>query len=139
MRRRAFSLLEVLMVIVILGILAAFVVPQFMNVQGRAEEDVARQNVEGGFGGAIDLYRVHMGTYPEELIMLVEAPEDEELAKTWSGPYLEEQDLQDPWGSEYQYAAGEDAEENPGKYDLSSAGRDQEFGTEDDITNWTEE
>jgi general secretion pathway protein G len=79
-----------------------------------------------------------MDEYPEELRMLVEEPEDEEMAKKWRGPYLEEKNLLDPWGQEFYYAANEDAEENPGKYDLGSNGPDEEWGTEDDIRNWQE-
>jgi general secretion pathway protein G len=141
-RNRAFTLLEVLMVVVIIGLLAAFVAPNFFGAGERAKRDLAQATVDRGLNGALDLYRTHMGSYPltEDggLQLLLEPPDDEELAENWSGPYLKSaKELQDPWGNEWIY-------ENPGEYnetsyDLSSAGKDGEDGTEDDITNWVQE
>ncbi len=140
-RKRAFTLLEVLMVVVIIGLLAAFVGPQFFSAGDRAREDLAQAAVTSGLGGALDLYRVHMGTFPLSdeggLQLLMEPPEDEELAEKWDGPYLKKAtDLQDPWGVEWIYVYPGDINEN--SYDLSSAGPDKEPDTEDDIKNWQE-
>ncbi len=137
--RRAFTLLEVLMVIVIIGILAAIVVPQFFGADQGAREDLTRAAIKSGFNGALDLYRMHMGEYPKSsdngLMALVEAPDDEEARAKWRGPYIKnESDLKDAWKHDYNY-------ESPGQYneegfDLSSPGRDGVEGTDDDITNW---
>lgn len=135
-RKRAFTLLEVLMVVVIIGLLAAFVAPQLFGVSEGAKIDLARSAVESGLGGALDLYRAAMGTYPPSddggLKLLLEPPHDEELAKKWRGPYLDAKKLKDPWGKEWIY-------ECPGKYneksyDLSSGGSTD--SADDDITNW---
>ncbi len=139
--KRAFTLLEVLMVVVILGLLAAFVVPNFFGAQRRAEEDLASAAVTGSIPSALKMYRMHMGRYPGEddgnLMALVEKPEDEEEAEKWAGPYIEDaEQLKDPWGHEYVY-------EYPGTYnedgfDLYSIGPDGSEGTDDDIKNWEE-
>jgi general secretion pathway protein G len=135
---RAFTLLEVLMVVVIIGLLAAFVAPNFFGAGDRAKHDLAQATVDSGFANALDVYRAAMGDYPRTdeggLKLLLEAPQDEKLAKKWAGPYLKVKDLTDPWGHEYIY-------QYPGKYndkgyDLSSPGRDGQEGTEDDIVNW---
>jgi len=136
--RRAFTLLEVLMVVVIIGLLAAFVAPQFFGAGEKAKVQLAQATVDSGFANALDVYRAHMGDYPRSddggLKLLLEPPQDEKLAKKWAGPYLKAKDLMDPWGNEYIY-------QYPGKYnekgyDLSSPGRDGQEGTDDDIVNW---
>ncbi len=133
--RRAFTLLEVLMVIIIIGILAALVVPNFINVGEDAKIKLTRSMIESGLNGALDLFRLHMGRYPESLDELVNKPEDEEEAEKWAGPYIDDiKKLKDAWGRELRYEYP--GTYNEGKYDLSSAGPDGEFGTEDDITNW---
>jgi general secretion pathway protein G len=138
-RVRAFTLLEVLMVVVIIGLLAAFVAPQFFKAGDRARIDLAQAAVTSGMNGALDLYKAHVGRYPQSdeggLQLLLEEPEDEELAEKWSGPYLKRaQDLLDPWQNEWIYECP--GEYNEGSYDLSSAGQDGESGTDDDIKNW---
>jgi general secretion pathway protein G len=136
--RRAFTLLEVLMVVVIIGILAALVVPNFFGAQEGAKEDLTRALVDSGVNGTLDMYRMHMGRYPttdEGLAALIEEPDDEELAEKWRGPYLKEgAKLQDAWGHDLIYESPGQYNENT--YDLSSPGKDGQEGTEDDITNW---
>lgn len=138
LRRRAFTLLEVLMVVVIIGILAALVVPNFFGAQEGAKEDLTRALVDSGVNGTLDMYRMHMGRYPttdEGLAALIEEPDDEELAEKWRGPYLKEgAKLQDAWGNDLIYESPGQYNENT--YDLSSPGKDAQEGTEDDITNW---
>lgn len=137
-RRRAFTLLEVLMVIVIIGILVAFIAPQFGGVEAGAKRSLAEAAVESGLGNSLELYKMSMKTYPEELEMLMVEPEDEELARTWDGPYLKAMDnLKDPWDNDwyYQYPG----EENEDGFDLGSNGPDGEWGTDDDITNWSDQ
>ncbi|MFQ5804875.1 MAG: type II secretion system major pseudopilin GspG [Phycisphaerae bacterium] len=138
LRRRAFTLLEVLMVVVIIGILAALVVPNFFGAQEGAKIDLTRALIESGVNGTLDMYRMHMGGYPdtdEGLAALVDPPDDEELAEKWRGPYVKDgSKIKDAWGHDLIY-------ESPGQYnedwyDLSSMGPDGQEGTDDDITNW---
>lgn len=138
-RVRAFTLLEVLMVVIIIGLLAAFVVPNFFGAGEQVKVDLTKAKIDSGLGGALKLYRAHMGRYPSEedggLKALMEKPDDEEAAKNWHGPYIEkENDLKDAWGKDLIY-------QSPGQYntegfDLSSPGKDGQEGTDDDITNW---
>ncbi|MEW6250315.1 MAG: type II secretion system major pseudopilin GspG [Planctomycetota bacterium] len=137
--RRAFTLLEVLMVVVIIGLLAAFVAPQFFGAGDRAKKDLARAAVDSGLSGTLDLYKVHMGEYPTSdgggLKLLLERPDDEEQAKKWEGPYLKKAaNLKDPWEHDWLYECP--GRVNTTSYDLGSAGPDGQEGTEDDITNY---
>ncbi len=135
-RRRGFSLLEVLMVVVILGILAALVAPRFFGVGEQVKVDAANAAVTGSLATTLDTYRATMGAYPDELVMLVQGPEDEELQKKWREPLLQSKDMQDPWGNDWYYEYP--GENNENTYDLGSNGPDGEWGTDDDITNWEE-
>ena len=137
-KRAAFTLLEVLMVVAIIGLLAAFVVPNLFSAREGARIDLTQALITSGLNGALDRYRLDMGNYPgknDGLMALVEPPDDKDLAKKWRGPYLKSaKDLKDAWGNDLVY-------EFPGRYnengyDLSSAGPDGEEGTDDDITNW---
>ena len=136
--RRAFTLLEVLMVVVIIGILAALVVPNLFGTLEGARIDTTRSTVESGFAGALDLYKMHMDHYPttdEGLAALMEMPEDDELAEKWRGPYLKEgAKLQDAWGNEFIYESPGNVNER--SYDLSSPGPNGQEDDDDDITNW---
>lgn len=144
-RRSGFTLFEVLLVIAILALLAAFVVPEFLNIQNQAEIDLAKTAVgrTGAIAKQLKFYRIAMGKYPEGeegLRNLIERPEEdedlEEGKSKWAGPYIEDaESLKDPWGNEYNYRfPGENNDED--SYDLWSWGPDGEDGTDDDIVNW---
>jgi general secretion pathway protein G len=139
--RKAFTLLEVMMVVVIIGLLAAFIVPKLFSTQGKAERDLMQATVDRGLNGALDLYHLAMGRYPRQedggLMALVDKPDDEQEAKKWGGPYLKADQLKDSWGTDFVYECP--GRFNPDSYDLSSAGPDKQAGTEDDITNWKKE
>ncbi len=131
--QRAFTLVEMLLVVTIIGILAALVVPKIMGRSEQARMTAARADLSG-IKTALDAFEVDNGFYPKGkngLSSLVQAPSD---VKNWHGPYLDRVPS-DPWGNNYIY-------EYPGKrntssYDLMSAGPDGKEGNEDDIGNWT--
>ena len=135
--RRGFTLLEILLVVGLLALLAAFVVPALTAQSDRAKVNLAKAAIgpNGPLSQSINLFRVNTGVYPEELKYLLEKPSDDETAKKWTGPYIEnESGLKDPWDHEFQYNAH--GQHNEGKYDLWSWGPDGKDGTDDDIVNW---
>lgn len=137
-RRRGFTLIEVLLVLAILGVIAAMVVPQLLGRQKKANIDAARLSITG-LEQALDLYAVdHNGEYPttgEGLESLLVAPNNDEK---WNGPYLKDAGAipVDPWGRPLQYEYPGQHHAQGSKPDISSGGPDKAFGTPDDITNW---
>jgi general secretion pathway protein G len=133
--RHAFTLLEVLMVIVILGVLAALIVPQFTGTRERAMTDTAKIQI-AGLDSDLERFKIHCGRFPtsdEGLAALLEKPDDEGIAEKWAGPYLKKAP-KDPWGHDLIYVCPGEVNENG--YDLSSAGPNGQEGDDDDITNW---
>ena len=131
--RAGFTLIELLLVLVILGVLAAIVVPKFSGRTEQARRTAAVSQIST-FGTALDAYEVDMGSYPQGrtgLNSLLQAPRD---ATSWRGPYMQKEIPLDPWGSAYLYECP--GKNNPSGYDLSSMGPDARAGTDDDITNW---
>lgn len=133
-RRRGFTLVEMILVLVILATLAAIVIPKFTGRSEQARDAAARTQM-ASISTALDAFEVDMGYYPttsDGLALLLEPPQN---ATSWKGPYLKQVVPNDPWGFPYVY-------EFPGKnntrgYDLISGGPDGKTGTPDDITNWT--
>ncbi|MDO8314890.1 MAG: type II secretion system major pseudopilin GspG [Rugosibacter sp.] len=133
-RVAGFTLLELLVVMVIIGMLASFVAPKFFAQIGKSQTKTARAQIDA-LEKSLDQYRLDTGHYPtteQGLAALNERPAGE--AK-WSGPYLKKSVPMDPWSHAYIY-------KNPGEhseYDLLSYGKDgQPGGTDEaeDITNW---
>ncbi len=131
-----FTLVEILVVMVILGMLFGLVGPRVIDYLSRAKADVARIQLEN-IATALDLYRLDVGRYPsqeEGLRALVEEPTG---VKRWTGPYLKDRTMPlDPWDRDYLYAI---PGSHDGSFDLSSLGSDGVEGGEDeaaDITNW---
>lgn len=138
-RRRAqaengFTLLELLVVMVIIGLLAGYVAPKYFSQVGKSELKAAQAQIDA-IEKALDQYRLDIGRYPateQGLVALVTRPGNE---LRWQGPYLKKAVPPDPWGRPYIY-------KNPGErseFDLYSQGKDgQPGGTGDaaDITNW---
>jgi general secretion pathway protein G len=123
-RAAGFTLLELLVVIVIIGLLAAYVGPKYFSQLGKSQVTIARAQIEA-FEKALDTYRLDVGRYPtseEGLSALMSAPPA--VAAKWNGPYLKKGIPQDPWGHPYQYRAPG----AKGEYEIVSAGRDGQPG-----------
>lgn len=132
MKKRGFTLIEIMLVVIILGVLAAMVVPRLAGRSEEARKSIAKTDIESNIPLALDLYEVDTGSFPDSLDALREAPAGEE---NWKGPYLKKKPV-DPWGRPYAYKyPGEHNEKN---YDLSSLGKDSVEGGDDDIVNWDE-
>jgi general secretion pathway protein G len=129
---KGFTLIEILLVVVILGILSGMIIPRLV---GRAEQTrvkVARTDIEAGLAEVLDLYELDTGTYPSTLQDLVTKPSS---ARNWNGPYIKKKELpKDPWGNAYVYRFP--GHNNPDGYDLLSGGPDGAEGGNDDIANW---
>lgn len=130
MNKKGFTLIEIMLVVIILGVLAAMVVPRLTGRSDEARRSVAKTDIESNLALALDLYETDTGTFPSTLDDLLSAPSD---VTSWRGPYLKKKPL-DPWGKSYLYKYPGDHNED--SYDLYSAGRDGTEGTQDDITNW---
>ncbi len=133
-RSLGFTLLELLVVMVIIGLLAGYVGPRFFSQIGKSEVQTAKAQMDA-LGKALDQYRVDVGRYPtteQGLQVLTTAPPGE---TRWQGPYLKKAVPPDPWGQPYQYRQpGEH-----GEYDILSLGADRQPGGEGqnaDIGNW---
>ena len=122
--KRGFTLLELLVVIVIIGLLAAYVGPKYFSQLGKSEVTVAKAQMES-FEKSLDHYRLDVGRYPtteEGLQALTTAPAT--AAGKWNGPYLKKGVPLDPWGNVYAYRApGARAE-----YEIVSLGKDGQPG-----------
>ena len=128
--KRGFTLVEIMLVVVIIGILAALVIPKIAGNTERARVTAAQADINGGIKSALGQYEVDIGFYPKSLNDLLVAPAN---AKNWHGPYLDKLPV-DPWGNPYVYYFP--GKHNPNGYDLLSIGPDQKEGTEDDVGNW---
>ncbi len=137
-RRHAFTLLELMIVLVILVLLFAMVGPRLLGSQKKADIKAAKTQI-GNLEAALELYAVDMRTFPsteDGLQALLEPPSDERAARKWDGPYLDDDALPlDPWdsGYEYEYPPSNNKRDFP---DIWSLGPDGEADTDDDIVNW---
>jgi general secretion pathway protein G len=128
-RTRAFTLVEILLVIVIIGVLAGMLVARLSGRTQEAKITRAQADVAGQLSLALDLFEQDTGRYPTEEEGLAALVDDPGL-ESWKGPYLKGRLKPDPWGNPYIYRLDS---EHPGMYVLSSAGPDGQSGNEDDI------
>ena len=137
--KKGFTLVEILLVVIIIGVLAAMVIP---NIAGRGEEArraAAKADIEANLSASLDMYEVDNGRYPtteQGLKALVTKPTTAPIPPRWKSSYLKKKKIPiDPWGRDYVYACP--GVHNTEGYDLSSYGPD---GVEsaDDIVNWGE-
>ena len=133
-RYPGFSLIELMIVLVILGLIAGIVGPQAMKYLGKGKSQSARVQVEN-ISAALDMYRLEVGNYPNSsqgLKALIVSPSG---ARGWNGPYLKSDVPQDPWKNDYHYVyPGTHAE-----VDIFSLGQDGAQGGESedaDVGNW---
>lgn len=122
-----FTLLELLVVIVIIGLLAAYVGPRYFAQLGKSEQKTAKAQIEA-FGKALDTYRLDLGSYPTTEQGLAALNTNVAGDAKWAGPYLAKQVPNDPWGRAYIYRAPGQA----GDFDLVSYGKDGQQGGEGD-------
>ena len=133
-RQRGFTLLEIMVVIVILGILASLVVPNLLGNKEQADRQKAVSDIVA-LENALDMYKLDNSRYPtteQGLEALVTKPQGEPEPRNYKSDGYIKRLPQDPWGGAYQLMSpGEH-----GKIDVFSMGLDGEAGTDDDIGNW---
>ncbi len=129
-RSRGFTLLEMLVVLVIIGLLAGLIGPRLFSQVDQSKQKTARAQIQM-IRGALKTMRLDIGRFPEEdegLSYLYQPPSDPDLRERWNGPYLDEPVPDDPWGQPYRYA-------RPGPegqpFALYSLGADGERGGSD--------
>ncbi len=141
-RRKGFTLMEVLLVLVILVVLMGFAVPSLLGSKKKADIDAAKTQI-GLFRTALEKYALDLNTFPDTeqgLDVLIVEPTDleEEQVANWAGPYItttSKEAPRDPWGKKYYY---EFPSTHDSEYpDIWSSGPDGKEGTEDDIVNWS--
>jgi general secretion pathway protein G len=136
-KQGGFTLIEIMVVVVILGILAALVVPQVMNRPDQAKVTVAKGDIKA-IGAALDMYKLDNYSYPstqQGLDALVEKPGGNPQPKNWNRDGYLKRVPKDPWGNEYQYLSPG----TEGAYDLYSYGAEGKQGGSElnaDIGNW---
>jgi len=136
-RNKGFTLIELMLVVIIIGVLVSMVMPRLTGRTQQAKIAAAKADIEANVALALDLFEVDNGRYPsseEGLEALLKEPSSVE---NWNGPYLKKKKKPaDPWGNPYIYKSP--GTHNMQDYDLQSYGPDG-VESEDDINNWAEE
>ena len=135
-RDRAFTLLELLVVIVIIGLLAGLVAPRYFDQVSKSNTKIAKAQIDA-LEKALDQYRLDVGSYPSTEQGLAALNSRPQNLDKWAGPYLKKSVPPDPWGARYLYKSPGDH----GEYDLQSLGSDAQpggVGEAADVTSWTQ-
>lgn len=133
-KNSGFTLIELMMVVIIIGILAAMVLPKFTGSVDKARKKIAVAGITS-ISTALEKYEMENGMFPtteQGLKALIEKPTSSPVPRDWTTPYLNKEAL-DPWGQSYQYRCP--GQENR-DFDIWSIGPDAKDATEDDITSW---
>ena len=132
--KAGFTLVEIMLVVIIIGALAAMIIPRLSGRGEEAKIKVAKSDIDANLATALKLYELDNGSYPttsQGLAALRIKPTTNPLPANWNGPYIEKEPL-DPWGHPYIYVS---PGEHRSDYDLSSKGKD-EASQKDEINNW---
>jgi general secretion pathway protein G len=123
--KKSFTLIELMLVVIIIGVLAAMVMPRLVGRSEQARIAAAKADIDSNLAIALDLYEMDVGHYPQDLNELMNGSQ----VTGWKGPYLKKEP-KDPWGRAYIYQVENDGKE----YKLCSQGPD-ENKADDDICN----
>ena len=137
-KKNGFTLIELMLVVIIIGTLAALVVPRLSGRAEQARVTAAQADISSNIPLALELYELDNGVYPtteQGLNALREEPTTPPIPKNWNGPYLKKKPV-DPWGNQYNYVSP--GTHNLDDFDLYSYGPDGAEGGGDDLVNWEE-
>ena len=132
--RKAFTLIEIMLVVIIIGALAAMVIPRLSGRSEQAKQTIAKTDIEANLATPLKLYELDNGNFPttgQGLDALLRKPFSSPVPRNWNGPYVEKKPI-DPWGNPYVYKSPGDRRMD---YDLYSTGKNT-LSDEDDIVNW---
>lgn len=133
--QRGFTLLEMIVVLVIIGLIMGLVGPRLFGQADKAKVQTTGTQIKM-LGGALQTLRMDMGRLPtaaEGLDALVRPPAEERVAKLWAGPYIEDSVPNDAWGNPYHYAPGSDGNQPFSLYSLGADGKPGGEGVDADV------
>ncbi len=125
MKKKGFTLIEIMLVVIIIGVLVAMVMPRLAGRSQEARTAAAQADIFSNISTALDLYELDNGKYPESLDVLLSKTEN------GKGPYLKRSPV-DPWKKPYKYKTLDNGQD----YQLWSSGADGQDGGSDDIKSW---